>query len=155
AALRNRKPSRQDAGGIGKRPGFPRTEQKAHQKQQDKAAANPGERRKGYPADKKRHRPRKRRERRPPQHDPHQHAARAVLVAPTSRRHLEQPIGQGERGRDKAHFGISKAHLFLNGRGRLSHANAVKIKNDTEQAQKEEYAVANAGWTFINRKGGS
>ena len=84
------------------------------------------------------------REHGPPDDDSRQHPARAEPVSQAARGNLEQAIGDGEGSQHKAHLGMRNAEFRLHVRRGLADADAVKIENERQGAEKRQHAVTDA-----------
>ena len=91
------------------------------------------------------------RERRPPQHDPRQHAARALHVAEPSRGDLEERVRKREGAEHHAHLEDAEVQVVHDvGRGGRD-ADAIEVGDDGEQKGEAEDARANGQPAWVAR----
>ena len=149
AARRRLEPARQHARGIGKGPGLARAKEETNQQEHDETVQDdrhpPAHAREAkVPTAVQRKSPDatgEHREHGPPDDDSRQHPARAEPVSQAARGNLEQAIGDGEGSQHKAHLGMRNAEFRLHVRRGLADADAVKIENERQGAEKRQHAV--------------
>ncbi len=86
------------------------------------------------------------REERPPQHDPHQHAARPDPIGEPAARNLEERVGPSEDAQHPSHLDGGEAEIPADRAGGLADADAIDIGDHGEAERKRQGDVAGAGW---------